>query len=133
MTIDLKVDKDRPHHYIIGVAIHPATSNNAGKMYLKYRPVYFHNDDVEKVQHAIMLSRDKLFKTTGVEAVKATDCEKLVGTLSSLKLAAAANMCTLHHFSSEHKMDITDFEILINGAERLESTKELLKKSAIRG
>jgi len=134
MNLKLKTDPKLFHHYIIAVGIHPMTSKKqAGKFFLKYTPVYFTNDDVENMQHAAMLTQDKLFKTTNKEAIEATDCQELTSTLSALKLSASVNQCTLHHFSSENKMTEEDFETLINAANFSESSKQLLYDSIIRG
>jgi len=133
MSLELKFHKDRPHHYIIAVGVHPATSNDAGKMYLKYKPIYFTNDDIEKMQHATMLSKDKLFKTSGSEAIAAVGCSELANTITGIKLAAAMNQCSLHHFSCEEKMDEDGFEILLATYSSSNSANKLLKDSKIRG
>jgi len=120
MNLKLKTDPKLPHHYIIGVCVHPATAGkDAGKMYLKYRPIHFTNKDVEKMQHAAMLSVDKLFKTSNAEAIAAVGCEKLSHGLSSMKMAAAANLCTIHHFSTEFETDEESFETIVNLANNL--------------
>lgn len=134
MNIKLKTDPKLFHHYIIAVGIHPMTSKtNAGKMFLKYGPVHFTNDDVESMQHAAMLSIDKLFKTTNQEAIRSVGCEQLSSSLAAMKMSAMVNNCTLHHFSAKFKMNEEDFEMLIKAANISESSKELLLKSIIRG
>lgn len=134
MNLTLKTDPKLFHHYIIGVAVHPATAGKeAGIMYLKYRPIHFTNEEVESMQHAAMLSVDKLFKTTNAEALAAGNCEKLANELSSVKMASMANQCTLHHFSSEFQMDEENFETIVNLANNLNYYKDLLKQSSIRG
>ena len=129
----LKVDPKLFHHYIVAVAIHPASAGDkAGQMYLKYRPVHFTNDDVEKVQNASMLVKDKLFETNSAEAVKITGCDEIVTQLSGLRLAAAVNQCTMHHFSSEFELEEENFITLIESANKDEYLKKLLKQSLIR-
>jgi len=134
MNLELKTDPKLFHHYIIAVGIHPMTSKEkSGEMFLKYRPIYFTNDDIESMQHAAMLTQDKLFKTSSHEAVKTVGCEQLSSSLAAIKLSAAANQCTLHHFSSEFKMKEEDFEVLIKAANISDSSKALLLNSIIRG
>ena len=134
MNLKINTDPKLPHHYIIGVCVHPATAGkNAGKMYLKYRPIHFTNEDVEKMHHAAMLSIDKLFKTTNSEAIAAVGCEQLSNELSSMKMASAANQCTMHHFSTEFETDVESFEIIVKLANTLDYYKEVLKKSSMRG
>ena len=134
MKFELKTDPKLFHHYIIAVGMHPMTSKTkAGEMFLKYRPIHFTNDDVENMQHAAMLSQDKLFKTSSSEAVESVGCTDLASSLSALKLGASVNQCTLHHFSSEFEMSEEDFEVLIKAANISESSKQLLLNSIIRG
>jgi hypothetical protein len=134
MNLKLKTDSKLPHHYIIGVCVYPATAGKqAGKIYLKYRPIHFTNKDVESMQHAAMLAEDKLFKTTNSEAIAAVGCERLSNELSSMKMAASANQCTLHHFSTEFETDEESFETIVKLANNLNYYKDLLKKSSIRG
>jgi len=100
----LKVDPKLFHHYIIGVAIHSMRSSHAGEMFLKYGPIYFTNDDVERVQDAALLSVDKVFKTSLKEAASIHDCNDLIMSLTALKLSASANDSSLHHFSCEFEI-----------------------------
>lgn len=133
MKFEIKTDPKLPHHYIIAVGVHPATSSNPGQMFLKYRPVYFTNEDVDSMQHAAMLSKDKLFKTSSSEALDAVGCSGFAATISSLKLAAEVNQCTLHHFSSEFMIEEHWFENLVEMANTSDHNKQLLKQSSIRG
>jgi len=134
MIPELKYDKSRPHHYIIAVGVHSLHSKrNAGKFFLKYRPVYFTNKDIEKVQHALMLSNDKLFKTSKQEAIQSCECDDLVYTLTCVRLGANMNNCTLHHFSSEQPMAEEDFDTIVDLANRSKHSNQLLMKSIIRG
>jgi len=134
MELKIKTDPKLFHHYIIAVAVHPATAGKmAGKMFLKYRPIHFTNDEVEKLQYAAMLSIDKLFKTTNSEAIESVDCQDLVYSLSAMKMGAAANQCTLHHFSSEFEMDDEDLGTIVNAANTSDYFKDKLIKSSIRG
>ena len=75
---DLKVVDKRPHHYIIGVQIRTMRSSNPGQMFLKYGPVYFTNDDVEKVSQSLTLLDDKIYteiyKMTPTQIHKVTGC-----------------------------------------------------------
>lgn len=130
---DLKIDKKLPHHYLIAVAIYPATyKNRAGKMYLKYGPLYFSNDDVERVRSALILSNDKLFKTSQEQALKNFNCSDIVCSVHGINLARSANMCSLHHFSSSFEIEDEWFANLVDAANKSEYNKELLDKSRMR-
>lgn len=134
MDLSLKADKKRPHHYLIGVATHPATNKkNAGKFYVKYGPLYFNHDDIEELQHAVFMIKDKVFKTSSKEAVAMSGREELILAISSMELAAKFNHCTIHHFSSDRTIDDHYFDTIVNLANTIDSYKELLYKSSIRG
>lgn len=102
---ELKVDPIFPHHYIIGVAVQSMKSGNPGKIFLKYGPIYFQNDDVQKVADALTLLDDKLYteiyKMRAGEIYETMDCNEIIMALIGLKIAAQANAATLHHFSTE--------------------------------
>lgn len=134
MKFEIKTDPALPHHYIIGVSVKPATSgNNAGKLYLKYGPLYFTNNDVEEVQHAVLLSNDKLFKTSHSEALAIVEKKSLVSFIWAMKVASGFNQCTLHHFSCEFETDTESFETIVKVANIDPYFRDLLKKSEIRG
>jgi len=135
MNLEIKTDPKQPHHYIIAVAVHPATAGvkMAGKMFLKYRPIHFTNDDVENMQHAAIISKDKLFETTNSEALQMVGMTELASTISAMKMGAAANLCSLHHFSSEFEMDEESLATIVEAANTSDYFKEKLKQSSIRG
>ena len=136
---ELKVDPERPHHYIIGVAVHPMTSKKAGKMFLKYGPVYFTNDDVENVADALTLLNDKIYtgiyKMTATQIYDSVDCTGIVMSLIGLKLASNANQATLHHFSVQHELSGAEefFEGYVERANSYETERRGLDDSRIRG
>lgn len=129
--MNLKVDPKLPHHYIIGVAARTALSSKPGELYLKYGPVYFHNDDVVKVQDAKILSEDKLFKTSSSDALKIHDCTGIVHSIWALKMSSQVNECTVHHFSCAFICGDESFDIIVKTANYSKSSKELLDKSRI--
>jgi len=129
--MELKVDPKLPYHYLIGVAVTAASDFEPGKLYLKYGPVRFTNKDVGNVQDAKLLSEDRLFKTSSADAIKIHGCSDLVYSIASMKISAAVNQCTLHHFSSEHPIDDEEFEMIVNVANFSDSSKDLLIKSRI--
>jgi hypothetical protein len=132
MNLGIKADKKRPHHYLIGVAIHPASNKqNAGQFYVKYGPLYFHHEDIEELQHAVYMVKDKVFKTTNKEAVEMSGRKELILSISSMELAAKFNQCTLHHFSSDVIIDDHYFDTIVKLANTIDSYKELLYKSSI--
>ena len=130
--MQLKVDPKLPHHYIIGVEARTALDKKPGELYLKYGPIYFTNKDVVKVQDAKILSEDKLFRTTPGDAIRINKCGDIVHNLWSLRIAAQANQCTVHHFSSEYTLNDEVFETLVNVSNFGKGNKELLDKSRIR-
>lgn len=131
----LNADPKLPHHYIIGVAIHPMNSGpkNRGKMFLKYGPVYFHHKDIQNVQNAALMSVDKVFKTSPKEASDMYDCRELVVAINGLKMAASANQASLHHFSSEFEIPDDWWEGYIKNANTVESIKEQLDAARMSG
>lgn len=131
----LKADPKLAHHYIIGVAVHPmkASPEMRGKMFLKYGPVYFHHNDIKNLQDAALMSVDKVFKTTSKEACEMYDCRQIVVALSGLKMAAAANEATLHHFSSEFEIPEDWWEGFVKNCNRIESMRKQLDESRMPG
>jgi hypothetical protein len=135
----LKVDPNLPHHYIIGVAMRDMLSSTPGKMFLKYGPLYFTNDDVERVGDAATLSQDEIYKgiykMSNSDICDLNECSELVKTLWGLKMAAMVNHATLHHFSCE--VELTDanefFEGFVKRANKFESERRKLHESKIGG
>ena len=107
----LKIDKKFPHHYIIGVKANDCVmSTNRGEIYLKYGPLYFTNEDVENLQKALALHKDKMLptKTPLKECLNIYNVSWLL-SLNGMQLAAKTNNCTLHHFTTEIEMDDQSF------------------------
>jgi len=127
----LKVDKSLPHHYLIGIAVEDAKSKNAGQFYLKYGPVYYHNNDVAKVATAVSRCTDKIYEQTQLEAIKVEGCEDLVLSISAMRLSCAANSCTMHHFSSADKFDDDYFVTLVEASNNSKSTRQKIKDARI--
>ena len=129
---DLKTDANLPHHYIINVAIQSLRSKDPGKMFLKHGPMYFTNDEVDRVRSAAILSQDRLFKTSSEQALKNFNCLGLARSIRAMQLSGQANDCTTHHFSSPVKLDDEWFVTLVDLANTSEQNKDLLKKSRMR-
>lgn len=128
---ELKIDKKFFHHYIFSVAAKTAKSSNPGELYIKHGPIYFTNDDIIKVHGAAILSQDRLFVTDQRQAIKNFQCGELVHSIHAIKLAAAANECTIHHFSSEYEIDCDFFEDFVKNANHLKSNRKMLRKARI--
>jgi len=129
---DLKTKNDLPHHYIIGVIMEPMTSGkSAGQMILKYGPLYFHNDDVDRLRDALLLSQDKLFPTSTQDALSIHKVKGLVGAINGMKLACSVNLGTMHHFSSAEEMDEDIFLMIVNLANKNKEGRKLLDDSKI--
>jgi hypothetical protein len=129
---EIKADPNLPYHYIIGVSIHTPFSKDYGKLYLKYF-LEFHHEDIEKVRTALRLSKDRKFPSgiTQSDALKIADCESIVGSIHALKISAASNNATMHHFSSPVKLEDSFFEDLIDRANTNKHDKKLLDDSRI--
>lgn len=128
---DLKVDPELPYHYIVGLALNISKELFGSQTYqLKY--LYrFTNDDVERLRKAVMMSSDKVFKTTQKEALEMFDCSEIVHAIASMKVAISVNMGTLHHFSSKEPLDDSYFESLIELLPKSEEIKERFRDSRI--
>lgn len=129
---ELKADSKLPHHYFIAVAVETMHGNNPGKIFLKYRPFYFHHSQIEKFRDAAMLTQDKLFPTTSSEALKMHNLSKIAQEFSMFKLSARSNLCSLHHFSSEFEIDEEWFSTFVESANISKSTKEKLFNAKIK-
>lgn len=137
---DLKVDLENPHHYIIGVAMRDMLSKDAGTIYMKYGPVYFTNDDVEKVGDSLTLLNDKIYsdiyKVKPKEIYEMLDCHDLIMSLIGLRIAANANAATLHHFSVSDPLPDAEkfFEGYVERANKKETSERRgLDESRIKG
>jgi len=137
---DLKVDPDNPHHYIIGVAIKDMRSKDPGRMFVKYGPLYFTNDDVQKVSDSLTLLNDKIYteiyKMRPAEVYKTMECNDIIMGLVGLRIAAQANSATLHHFSVSDQLPDAEqfFDGYVDRANRKESSERRgLDDSRIRG
>jgi len=128
---NLKVDPKLPHHYIIGIATKPIISKTPGKIFLKYGPIHYTNDDVVNMAEAKQLISDKLFKTTPSEALYGRDVGILSASLGALFMTARMTEATVHHFSSEYPIEDEWFVDFIETA-HMEHTKQLLESSRIR-
>lgn len=131
--IKLKTDSLLPHHYLIAVSMHPITAgDNAGQRFLKYGPLYFHNDDVKKYKNAIFRINDKLFKTSQREALQIEGVSELSDSIAGMLMAASANQATIHHFSSKDNIMEDDFVVLVKLANQSEHGRRLLDVSWIK-
>lgn len=129
---ELKIDPKLPHHYMISVGMRTAVDKDPGRLFLKHGPLYFTNEDVENVRSAAILSKDRLFKTKDKQALKNFNCLDLATAIRGIQLAAYANNCTLHHFSSAFVIGLDWFETLVDLANTSEHNRELLEKSRVR-
>ena len=128
---ELKVDPKLPHHYFIAVAIKPMSSNDPGKMYLKYRPFYLNHSQIEKFRDVALLIQDKLFPTTQIEALQIYGLAAKAQEFGMLKLSAKVNLCTIHHFSSEYEIDKEWFDSFVDNSNSSKNIKEKLLDAKI--
>jgi len=128
---NLKVDPKIPHHYIIGLATQPILSKNPGKIFLKYGPIHFTNDEVVSMSEVNQLMSDEIFKTTANEAINSREVGELIASISGLFMVARMNEASLHHFSSEYIITDEWFVSFIETA-HMKHTKKLLDEARIR-
>ena len=129
---ELKTNNKLPHHYLIGVIMEPMTAGkSAGQMILKYGPLYFHNDDVDRLRDALLLSQDKLFPTSTQDALSIHKVTGLVGAINGMKLACSINLGKIHHFSSDTTMDEDAFLLIVDLANKSKEGRKLLDDSKI--
>lgn len=135
--LDLKIDENFPHHYIIGVAVKSMTSGNPGEMFMKYGPIYFIHDDVIRMRDSAFLSNDKIYKDiygmSNSEILEMNNCQELAFTIVGVRIAASANQATLHHFSSEVAIPDADkfFNDLVKRANKYDEDKIKLNAARI--
>ena len=126
-----KYSKDLPHHYFFSVAMQPLTSKDAGKMYLKYGPVYVHNDDIDKVCNAMIRMNDEVFKQSSSEAMEIEGCSQLGHTMAAMRVSTRINNCTMHHISSREKFDEETLVEFVRMANTCADLKQKLMESQI--
>lgn len=130
---DLKIDPERDHHYIFSVAVEDAYQSKfeVPKFYLKHGPVHFTNKDVLNLKKAIIIMKDKLFKTKERDALKMHECDELVHTLTMLLYSAKANNATIHHISGDIEIEDKTLAIIVSMANSDEKMRKILKDSKI--
>ena len=130
----LKVDEKRPYHYMIGVGVHPMSSSKRGQVFMKYGPIFYTNEDVEKLQSTVILKNDKMYPggITEKEAIEISGASKeLMGSIRGLLICAEVNNCTVHHFSSDCKFEEEDLEAIVNAANISSSSMDFLMEAKI--
>jgi len=127
---ELKVDLKLPHHYFISVAV-KINCDTLGELFLKYRPFYISNSQIKDLRKVVILSKDEMFKTTEVEALKMYNLLELANSFSMFKISSKVNQCTMHHFSSEHKIDEEWFDFLVKQSNTNKKMRELLTNARI--
>jgi hypothetical protein len=99
---------------------------NPGELFLKYIPLYLNHKDIINLQNAVLLSKDKLFKTQEEEAIRIHNCQKFVTQFILLRLSTIANKGSLHHFFTEDKLK--DAESFFDNFVKLANTDEITKE-----
>ena len=129
---EIKANPKMPYHYIIGVAVKSAVEKSYGELYLKYF-LEFQHEDIERLRTALRLIKDRMFPS-GIkkeEAIHIAGCEEILWSFAGMKIAAAKNQASLHHFSSPCKIDDKFFEDLVRSANTSDHNKKLLENSRI--
>lgn len=131
-TFGLRLDPERPIHYIIGVAVHShPRSKKRGQLYMKYGPIIFTNKDVENLKLAIETHKMELPRTPLDEALKTFDVNSLVTTMSAFMMSCRANNCTVHHFSSDAAFDDTYFDDFLELANTSKGVRKKLMDAEV--
>ena len=128
----LNIDPKLFYHFFISVGIKDMHSDKRGEMYLKHGPLKFTNDDVKKMQDSAMMSVDKLFETTTKEALAMNGMSELSSSIWAMQITAAANNCTIHHFSSDGDIEDTFWKDFIKRANNNEHERRILLDAKIR-
>ena len=128
---DLKIDDKLFYHFFISVGIKDMYAVDRGKMFLKHGPLKFTNDEVKLMQQAALMSKDKLFKTTNKEALEMYDMSELSSSIGAMQIAAAANQCTIHHFSSDFEINDDYWEGFVERANNNKFERRKLLDAAI--
>ena len=129
--LEIKTDKNLFHHYLIGVSIHTITHPTPGKYFLKYGPIYYTNDDVQKIANVVMRCDDKVFPQTHTEASESEGCVELLNSVECMKSSCHVNQCSIHHFSSVDKFDDDIFVGMVKLANHSNIMLDKLKKAKI--
>lgn len=129
---NLKVDPKLPYHYFISVGVRSMKNSNPGKMFLKHGPLKFTNNDVKNMQDASLMTRDKLFPTSNKEAIKMFGVGDLTHSIWAMQMAASANDCTIHHFSSDCEFPDDFWEGFVDRANTNQFEKEKIFGARIR-
>lgn len=124
-------DSGLPHHYILGVGIHNMKSKDAGQIHLKYGPIYFNNEDIEKVRNIVYRISDKVFKQSESEALNIEGCQDLVCSILYMQVSCQANQCSMHHISSSFELKDEDIVTFINSCNYSEESKRKLMEAKI--
>ena len=130
---NLNLDPNRPIHYIIGVAVHsrPMTKNS-GKIYMKYGPIVYTNQDAINYMFAYRASKMKFPKSTLSGQLKYYDLLELHSSLFALDMSCKANNCTKHHFYTDMPLTEDHLADYVKVANICKSTLQKLKDSEIR-
>jgi len=132
-TLGLKVDPNRPIHYLIGVAVHAhPRSKKRGQLYLRYGPIVFTNDDVANLKLAIETHKGELIKTSMSDALSIFDVSSMVHTIGMFNISCVSNTCTKHHFSSHEPYDDDFFEQFIDLANKSKGVLKQLQDAEIK-
>lgn len=135
--LGLKVDPKFPIHYFIGIAVNSnPSSKDRGKLFMKYNPIIFTNDDVKKIKIAKGVKKDKLIPSEGMDEnpYESFGVSGIIGTIKSFFIGCRANDCTVHHFSSsdDYIFSTDDFDSMVKAANSLESSYKKLMEARVR-
>jgi len=107
-------------------------SEDRGKLYLKYGPIVFTNEDVQNLKLALDTHKMVISKTSLQDALKLFNVSSIVATFSAFLISCRTNMCSVHHFSSDSAFDDDYFEELVNKANKDKGIFRYLKEAEVR-
>jgi hypothetical protein len=129
----IQKDLNFPHCYLVVVCMKQIKSDNPGHRFLKYRPIYFNNDDIDKVQKAEIRRTDELFQVSFQEALKLEGIAELVNTAEAVKAATSMNMGQLYLFRMQDKLSDPEefFSKLVEKSNKNDEILEWFKEAEI--
>jgi len=130
---NLNLDPMRPIHYIIGVQVNRDTmAEDRGKLFLKYGPIVYTNEDVINRHIAIKTSQMEYPKTTLKKALESYGLLSLNTELEMMKKSCRANDATMHHIYTDMALLDEDLVNFVDTANICNHTLKKLKDAEIK-
>jgi len=130
---NLNLDPLKPIHYIIGVQVNKDTmAEGRGKLFLKYGPIVYTNEEVIEYQIAIKQSQMEFPKINLEQALKNCKLSPLIVEFDMMRQSCRANDATMHHFCTDFALMDEDLINFVDAANFSKDTFRKLKDSEIK-